>query len=320
MAIDSDDQLVADDTRRIELPGKSNVEESKLPRIPVLQNHGQVVGHKARLGVGQGASPRQQGDKKPVGIELIGKCFDVKMHYNSKKKIKRQKWEKSCLTLGDFIVNNADTKKDSNMPRIKEHKTETEINSQKLIGKVKQRKNDLKTMCSIIKCTNKFSVLKIEDDVENDSDENINDEMIIKNKPKKYKKIRKIKMKRQNQNCKIKTGDFKRMNDGTLCGEYSMDKCQRTKFFKGKLQAAYQKQEQTEIKNLTELEKKLVLQRIAFVENCKASKASVVIHIYDNIYISRDNFWPYRLRGGADNQADVENYLSTLQESNMIMV
>ena len=72
------------------------------------------------------------------------------------------------------------------------------------------------------------------------------------------------------------------------------------------------------MKNLTELERKLVLQRIAILENCKASKASVVIHIHGNIYVSRDNYWPYRLRGGAD--VDVGNYLSNLQESNKIMV
>ena len=62
------------------------------------------------------------------------------------------------------------------------------------------------------------------------------------------------------------------------------------------------------MRNITELERELVSQRIAILENCKASKASVVIHIHGNIYISRDNFWPYRLRGGAD--VDIENYLS----------
>ena len=129
-------QLLSDCAKREELPEISDkVEKSQLPKISQeawlsgFQNVGRVVDCTAQLGVGQGASPRQQGDQKPWEIDLIRKCFGVEMHHNSKNKIKQKKWTKSSLTLGDFIVNNADIKKDLNISRNKGRKSEKTLNS-----------------------------------------------------------------------------------------------------------------------------------------------------------------------------------------------
>ena len=52
------------------------------------------------------------------------------------------------------------------------------------------------------------------------------------------------------------------------------------------------------VKILTETELKLISHCIAILEKGKTSKAAVLVKLHGDKHISRDNYWPYRLRGG----------------------
>ena len=63
------------------------------------------------------------------------------------------------------------------------------------------------------------------------------------------------------------------------------------------------------------------MQHIPFLDKGKTSKASVLLDVSDDKLLSMDNFWPYKLKGGADsNQVEIEKNLSIFQNSTSIMV
>ena len=280
--------------------------------------HGRIEDYQSPQNVGQGASPGKQGGQKPWETVLIRKSSGVLIDHNSKNQIKRKTSRKSSLTLGDSIINNANMKKAQNMPSNMGKTLAKPMSSKKLNDKVKLGEKNLKTKYSVLKCYNKFSVLEIDDIDDMDANEDIYDETKLINKPKKNKKKRKNNNKiKKKKTVNSKTFQQTQQHAWAMDGKCFTDNCSRKNTCRRKSwKAGNKKKEEMKLKNLTELDRRLVLQRIAILENHKSSKASVIIHIRENVYVSRDNFWPYRLRGGAD----VENYLSNLQESNRSMV
>ena len=200
--------------------------------------------------------------------------------------------------------------------------------------------NDNQMKFSTDTSSNRFSVLKCEDVEKKDVDdkdkfiESISDKIQKGNglkrkrntikKDKKQKRLRNTKMAKSSQiNNKPLTATWAR------CRQCFLDQFPRRKFCKrNTLKKQFQKHGIIETKILTSKQAEIILQHIAFLEHSKSTKSSVVVKIAGNKYFSRDNFWPYRLRGGADsigidedvNEPGIEDYFSSLHNSASLMV
>ena len=191
-------------------------------------------------------------------------------------------------------------------------------------------KNQIKNP-NILMCSNRFSILECNDDENVEDVENIGIQIqktmnAKKNKKRKIMKNRnKVKHAKQNLNPNI--NDQQLNTTWSMCGQCFRNKFPKKKLDKQKsMQKRHEKPKDIDNKNFTMKEIQLILQHVAFLEESKGTKAAIVVKIAGDRFISRDNFWPYRLRGGADsNSVDThkvreEDYLSSLHKSSSMMV
>ena len=147
-----------------------------------------------------------------------------------------------------------------------------------------------------------------------------------KNKKRKIMKNRN-KLKHAKKNLNPNINDQQLNTTWSMCGQCFRNKFPKKKLDKQKsMQKRHEKPKDIDNKNFTMKEIQLILQHVAFLEEGKGTKAAIVVKIAGDRFISRDNFWPHRLRGGADsNSVDThkvreEDYLSSLHKSSSMMV
>ena len=277
---------------------------------------------------GQGASLVQQGDHKPGtvkqtikgGISLDKKSQpEMKVHKKSKKK-------RVNITLSDFIDFDelrTDYISTSNIKAKKEKiKTNIELKKKLLVNENGLGRNMLN-----LTCFNRFSVFESLD-IDEEEKNKLNHREFEKNHGVR-KKIKKTKRKRKQTNAKqkkkklnIKSPEHLFTQTWSRCGICFISHTPHRKFCRWKLSRKKIKDHvKIETQCLTEKQTELISKRIAFLEQGKSSKASLVVQILGNEFLVRDNFWPYRLKGGAKtNQDEIANHISALQESNSVMV
>ena len=249
---------------------------------------------------------------------------------------KKTKKKASNLTLADFISFKIKHKKE-NVVKVdgnnrNKEKTEESFNSSDMKSTSTDNTN---IKIEFFKCSNIFSVLETSDNEEEDTFEAIKDTTkMIKEKSLKMT-TRKIRKEMENAGKKIKSkrsesSGYTFPNAWSRCGECftSTTKFKHlpsSKFCRWMLQKkkAKKQKEMKPERKLTGDEKDLIDQHIAFLDQVKGSKASFLIEVTGNQHISKDNFWPYRLRGGMDEGQKIANIaksLQTVKESNLPMI
>ena len=63
-------------------------------------------------------------------------------------------------------------------------------------------------------------------------------------------------------------------------------------------------------------EMKLISKRIAYLGQCKTSKAALIVDIRENDYATRDNYWPFRLRKFTDHSPFINPFLGSIDTAN----
>ena len=293
-------------------------------KSPRLSMHGQAEDCQSHQNVGQGASPGKQGgqEKRAVNKGADGAAFGKRAGQpdSCRDGYKLKNLSEEHMTGIKFRNH---SKKKSIILAVKKAKVLVKNKQKSIISN--QRNN---SMTSLI-CFNRFSALVDAENIKEEEDYEIINEKIekktevMKNKKKKRKTTKKSKSVKQKKiKSDIITTEPKFSETWARCG-----KCFNTHFPSRRLCRWQLRKRTLEIKdtktvrNLVETEVKLILHYISILEKGKTSKAAVLVKVNGDKHISRDNFWPYRLKGGADsNEVEIQNYLSTLQQSTSIMV